>query len=139
MSAPPELIHVVRQWIYKADNDLLTAEHILTLRENCPFEAVCFHAQQCAEKYLKALLVSRSINFPKTHDFRILIRLVPADIKLVLDQERLFSLNRYVIDSRYPGDYEAFAREEAEQAVEIARKVKAEIQPKLPAKAFTNT
>ena len=46
-----------RAWIKKAESDLKTAEHTLTLKENCPFDTVCFHAQQCAEKYLKALLV----------------------------------------------------------------------------------
>jgi len=30
-------------WIKKAENDLKTAEHILTLKENCPFDIVCFH------------------------------------------------------------------------------------------------
>ncbi len=100
MSAPPELQKVVRQWIEKAENDLITAEHTLSLTERCPFEAVCFHAQQCAEKFFKALLVSRSLPVPKTHDLRILIRLVPQDIQLGLDLESLFSLNRYAIDSR---------------------------------------
>ncbi len=45
MSAPPEVIRVVRQWVEKAAEDLITAEHTLTLRERCPFSTVCFHAQ----------------------------------------------------------------------------------------------
>lgn len=51
MSVRPETLHVTRQWIEKAEEDLLTAEHTLTLGEDCPFGTVCFHGQQCVEKY----------------------------------------------------------------------------------------
>jgi len=42
--------------------------HTLMLDENCPYDTICFHAQQCVEKYLKALLTSTHTDFPKTHD-----------------------------------------------------------------------
>lgn len=57
MKKPPKAEEDFRAWIKKAEGDLKTAEHALTLKERCPFDTVCFHAQQCAEKYLKALLV----------------------------------------------------------------------------------
>lgn len=57
MKKPPKAEEDFRAWIKKAEGDLKTAEHTLTLKERCPFDTVCFHAQQCAEKYLKALLV----------------------------------------------------------------------------------
>ena len=113
-----------RAWIKKAESDLKTAEHILTLKESCPFDTVCFHAQQCVEKYLKALLVSRSLDFPKTHDLRLLMQRIPAEINLKLRIEEVVSLNRYTIEARYPGDWEPFNRKEAEKAVAIARKVR---------------
>ena len=53
MNGAPERLRNVRQWVAKAENDLRNAEHTLTLQEECPFDTVCFHAQQCAEKYLK--------------------------------------------------------------------------------------
>jgi HEPN domain-containing protein len=84
MSGRHENSGTVRQWNEKAEHDIRNAEHTLTLKKNCPFDTVCFHAQQCAEKYLKALLVSRSIPFPKTHDLRILMQLVPKEVKLRL-------------------------------------------------------
>ena len=68
MSAPPEVLSLVRQWVEKAEEDLLTAEHTLTLEDDCPYGTVCFHAQQCAEKYLKALLTLHAIPFPKIYD-----------------------------------------------------------------------
>ena len=55
MNEPPESLRWVRQWIEKAEGDLRNAEHTLTLEQDCPLDTVCFHAQQCAEKYLKAL------------------------------------------------------------------------------------
>jgi HEPN domain-containing protein len=59
MTEPREMSRQVRQWIEKAEHDLRNAEHTLTLRdEDCPFDTVCFHAQQCVEKYLKGWLSS---------------------------------------------------------------------------------
>ena len=121
-----------RAWIKKAESDLQIAEHTLTLKEDCPFDIACFHAQQCAEKYLKALLVLRSVDFPKTHDLRVLMQRIPADINLRLRIEEVISLNRYTIEARYPGDWEPFNRKEAEKAVAIARKVRKAVNAYLP-------
>ncbi|MFQ5846629.1 MAG: HEPN domain-containing protein [Candidatus Methylomirabilales bacterium] len=68
MSVSPETLRVVRQWVEKAEEDLTTAEHTLTLRARCPLGTVCFHAQQCAEKYLKGLLTLLAVPFPRTHE-----------------------------------------------------------------------
>jgi hypothetical protein len=48
---------IAREWIIKAENDLKTAAHTLKMVRGCPTDIVCFHAQQCVEKYLKAFLV----------------------------------------------------------------------------------
>jgi HEPN domain-containing protein len=45
---------VVGEWVAKAENDLKSAAHLLTMKD-CPVDNVCFNAQQCVEKYLKAL------------------------------------------------------------------------------------
>lgn len=57
MSVPPEQSAIVRQWIEKAENDYRNFQNTLKMGEDCPYDTVCFHAQQCAEKYLKARLV----------------------------------------------------------------------------------
>jgi HEPN domain-containing protein len=73
----------------KAENDLKTAAHTLKLGADCPTDAVCFHAQQTVEKYLKALLVLRGIDFPKTHDIEELTGLVaPADRPDISEDEQ---------------------------------------------------
>jgi HEPN domain-containing protein len=132
MSGPPDLLHLLRQWVEKGEHDLVTAEHTLKLKKNCPFDTVCFHAQQCAEKYLKALLVLRSIDFPKNHNLRILMQLIPAEVALGLDSKAVIGLTRYAVDARYPGDWESITRAEAKQAVSIARQVREAVRARLP-------
>jgi len=132
MNAPPETWNLVRQWIEKAEHDLRNAEHTLKLKKNCPFDTVCFHAQQCAEKYLKALLVARGIAFPKTHDLRAIIQLAPAEIELGLQMDLLFILTQYAVDARYPEEEEQITRQEAKQAVAVARQVREAVRANLP-------
>lgn len=85
MSAVEAVLTVVREWIIKADHDLTAAAQILKLGKAAPVEIVCFHAQQCVEKYLKAMLVYRSIPFPKSHDIRVLMALVPRRSRPALE------------------------------------------------------
>lgn len=123
---------VVRGWIEKAENDLKNA--ILTLRagEECPADTVGFHAQQCAEKYLKALLTARDIDFPKTHDLGELIARITPGISVGLSAEDERRLTAYATVTRYPGDYEPVSVGEARQAVALARRVRGAVRRQLP-------
>ena len=135
MSDQSDLVRVVAQWVQKAENDLRNAEHTLTMGEDCPYDTVCFHAQQCVEKYIKALLTHLSIDFPKIHDIRELSTLLPPDLRpplSVAEQERL---TYYAVETRYPGVWEPFTRIEAEAAVATARRLRESIRPNLPAGA----
>lgn len=133
MNEPPENRFLVRQWIERAEHDLTNAEHALSLpEEKCPFDTICFHAQQCAEKYLKALLTLHSIDSPKTHDLVVLFALVKqSGTVLSLEVSDLQPLNRYPIEARYPGDWEPIGREEANEALAIAKTVREQIGPLL--------
>lgn len=132
MSGPPEVIRQIRQWAEKAEHDFTTAEYMLTLLKNCPFDTICFHAQQCAEKYLKGFLVFRAIDFPKTHDLVILLNLAGGFAVLGVDLPDIEPLNRYPVEARYPGEWESFTRGEAEEAVRLARKVREAVRKHLP-------
>ncbi len=136
MSAPPEILSLVRQWVDKAEEDIRNAEHTLTLEEDCPYGTVCFHAQQCAEKYLKALLTLHAVPFPKIHDLLELLPLVPKTVHLEFQSSDLGVVNRYVIEGRYPGDWEPITRQDAEEAVEVARKVREAVRKHLPPAAL---
>ncbi len=79
MPKPPDRVtqKLVNEWLQKADPDLRLAEFLLA--ENAPFwDAIAYHCQQAVEKYLKAFLVSRQIEFPKTHNIRELLGFVAS-------------------------------------------------------------
>lgn len=135
MNETPENIRAVRQWVEKAEHDLRNAEHTLTLKEDCPFDTVCFHAQQCVEKYLKGLLLVHSVDFPKTHDLRVLMQLAASHCQLGLQIIEIVALNRYTVEARYPGDWEPITRREAEEAVAMARKAREAVRARLPKEA----
>ena len=59
---------LTREWVDKAEGDFHTATREARVRKAPNHDAVCFHAQQCAEKYLKALLQEANIPFGKTHN-----------------------------------------------------------------------
>lgn len=133
MNVPAEKLHAVRQWIEKAEHDLKNAEYTLTLDDaGCPFDTVCFHAQQCVEKYLKSVLVAQSVEVLKTHDLRLLMQRVTQIIPLGIEIGTVLVLNRYTIEARYPGDWEPITRIEAEEAVNIARTVREAVRAHLP-------
>lgn len=87
--------------------------------EDAPHDLVCFHAQQTAEKYLKAVLVERTTPFPMTHDLTLLLDMVtPPMTELAAERSNLQTLSRLAVQVRYPG----FACDgpKAAEAVEIA-------------------
>ncbi len=130
---PEERLRLVRQWVEKADHDLQNAEHTLTLHDDeCPFDTVCFHAQQCAEKYLKGWLVYHDVDFPRTHDLVILLRLADGAGLRGASLGDVQPLNRYTIEARYPGDWEPIERPEAEEAVTLAHRVVTAVRSLLP-------
>jgi HEPN domain-containing protein len=57
----------VAEWVSKAEGDFTTAGRELRARKAPNYDAVCFHTQQCAEKYLKAVLQENGQRIPKIH------------------------------------------------------------------------
>jgi HEPN domain-containing protein len=60
---------ITLEWIEKAIGDLATARRELRARSEHNYDAVCFHAQQSVEKYLKAVMQEHGLNIPKTQKF----------------------------------------------------------------------
>jgi HEPN domain-containing protein len=100
------VLEVVAQWVLKAESDLKTAALLLRVRRDSPTDIVCFHVQQCVEKYLKAMLVLNAIEFPRTHQISLLLALVPAQVRPVLTPQEQDRLTEYAVTTRYPGDYD---------------------------------
>jgi HEPN domain-containing protein len=104
MPAPDEaVLTVLREWVEKAENDLTAARQILRLGRAAPMDTICFHAQQCVEKYLKAMLVQQGVAVPKTHNMQAVMKLVPRSRRPVLTSEEQKRLTSYAAVTRYPG------------------------------------
>lgn len=111
-------------WIKKAERDL-AASRTLGAAIDPSWDIVVFHAQQSAEKYLKALLVSRGIQPPKTHDLTKLLALcAERAIDLVAFTDDCAFLSPLAVLSRYPGDEPETAREDAERCIRIAEGIR---------------
>ena len=91
------------QWVRIAEEDLKGACDMAAQRPPLR-NLACFHCQQSAEKYLKALLQERGAVVPRTHDLGVLLDLLlPYDPTLASLRRALKSLSRYAVDFRYPG------------------------------------
>lgn len=116
----------VQDWMRKADGDLRAAEHLLALEQQDYFTAA-FHAQQAAEKLLKAFLVRHQVPFGKTHDIQELLELsAGTDASLKRQLVSAAALTPFGVEFRYPGEQVADLRT-AEHAVEEARRVRAAV------------
>jgi HEPN domain-containing protein len=95
---------ITQEWIDKAEGDFATAQRELQVQEMPNYDAVCFHPQQCVEKYLKAYLQEANIAFNKIHDLsRLLDLLLPVEPNWETLRLRLEVLNAYAVEFRYPG------------------------------------
>ena len=90
------------------------------LPEEALFETLCFHAQQAAEKSIKAVLLHSGIPFPKTHNLKILLELLPPDQAAPEEVRQSVGLTDYAGITRYPRDFEPVTEEEYEQAARMA-------------------
>jgi HEPN domain-containing protein len=117
---------VTREWVDKAEGDFLTALREFRARKNPNFDAACFHAQQCAEKYMKAYLQEKSVSVDKTHDLVRLLSLMPMAIGLQAMQPQLALLSASAVEFRYPG--EQASREIAKESIQTSTSVRTEIR-----------
>lgn len=109
-------------WVARAEEDYILARSSLRRKQPLTYGA-CFHAQQCAEKYLKALLIAKEQAFPKTHDLAALSDLCEGvGIIITVNLDQLDVLSSYAVRVRYPGEDPTPA--EAREAVEIAKSVR---------------
>lgn len=133
MPHDPARVADTKAWLIRAATDLRAAA--ADLAANPPIlEDLLFHCQQSIEKAMKALLAWHDEPFGKTHNLEALgepcVRLDPTLGPVV---DRAAPLTEYAWKYRYPGDHASPTREEAEQALAIARESFAAIVARLPA------
>lgn len=96
---------ITAEWIEKAEADYATMLRESQVIDQPNRDGVCFHAQQCAEKYLKARLCEAGIPFGKIHDLVQLMNSVIAVEPTWKDFHRqLAYLSEFAVTYRYPGD-----------------------------------
>ena len=114
---------LVKEWIEKAEGDYHSALREYRARNHPNYDAAGFHAQQCAEKYLKAILQRECIRIDKIHDLLALLQLcLPVAPNLELHKELLSNLNPFAVTFRYPG--ESATRDQAYAAIQSIKKLR---------------
>ena len=127
----------VRDWIKKAENDFKTGKDEIQT-ENPATDTICFHMQQCVEKYLKAFLLFSGKELKRTHIIEELIKEaeeIDKEFHKLIDMGAPV-LTDYAVEVRYPGEFSFPTLEEAKSAIEIAEKVKNFVLKKLKEKGF---
>jgi len=120
------------EWLHKAQMDLQAAEVLLSDDPPLLFPS-CFHSQQAAEKYLKAVLVHHGVDFPKTHDIQeILDLLAPINPRLVQSVQDTIVLTQYAVETRYPTELPDPDENETTAALALAGKVRNAVMRALP-------
>ena len=131
MSTPEQRRGLVRRWLAKARTDLTLASMILEKGPDMDPWVCCFHAQQAAEKSIKAVLVAQGTEPPFIHNLVALQALLPVDLDLGVPTMDLAELSAAARGTRYVTD--AIGNEdpnwaEAEHAVAVAGRILAEVR-----------
>lgn len=111
-----------REWVGKAEDDYRAAEVLAKSREPL-HDQLCFHSQQSAEKYLKALLEELGISVEKTHELeKLLTRLLPKHASLRALRRGVIFLSDFAVGIRYPGEHAT--KRQADSALRWAGEVR---------------
>ena len=110
-----------QDWLRHARSDLALArgrksELILS-------EHLCFHAQQAAEKAIKAVLLANQVALPRSHDIGHLLTLLPATVAQSAAVRTAGVLTKYAVQARYPADWDVIEPADHAQAVKLATAV----------------
>jgi HEPN domain-containing protein len=111
------------QWLESAVSDLRLAR-LASKDRGVRREQICFHAQQAAEKALKATLLFQRMEFPFTHDLEELLRLAKeGGLSLPEAVQEAGLLTTYAVETRYPGYWAEISEEETAEALRVAEQV----------------
>lgn len=122
MSASPDAIADAQRWMRYAEEDLALAGGLASGPETSARMA-CWHAQQGAEKALKAALIALGTAFPRTHNLLSLRALLPHELAVRMAVPALAELTQWAAESRYPGDWDEPTAEDARAAYLTATSV----------------
>ena len=96
---------IAAEWVAKAEGDFAMMERECQVQKDPNYDGICFHAQQCAEKYLKARLCEASVSFSKIHDLVALLeQVLELEPQWESFREDLAYLSDFAVSFRYPGE-----------------------------------
>ncbi len=120
----------VAEWVRVAESDYEAALALARPRKNPLHQSVCFHCQQCAEKYLKAFLQLHGTEPPRIHSLLNLNKsCAKIDGTFLLIGDLVERLDPYAVETRYPGY--SLEKEDAREAVATMKEIRKFIRPKL--------
>ena len=120
---------LTREWAQKAERDY-AAIALHQQVDDPDFDIICFHAQQCIEKYLKAWLQEANIPLPRSHDLLALLGLIlPTIPNWQSWQSDFIVIAPYAVEFRYPG--KSATAENAQHAVRICTEVRQAVRSEL--------
>ncbi|MFQ5804031.1 MAG: HEPN domain-containing protein [Candidatus Methylomirabilales bacterium] len=109
-------------WLGRARSDLALAK--VPLPEGARYEDLCFHAQQAAEKAMKAVYRAYKREFRYTHDLAELLNgLSGAGVEVPEEIQDAVELTAFAWEARYPGTGEPASEAEYRRAVALAERV----------------
>lgn len=115
------------EWVDKAEGDFTTALRELRARKSPNYDAVCFHSQQCVEKYLKARLQEAGLAFSKTHNLTFLLDLLlPVEPSYDTFRPKLLALTAFAVAYRYPGA--SADKDTARVALKFCKEIRQEVR-----------
>lgn len=121
-----------RAWLAKADHDLLNIANNLAAAD-VPWDTVCFHAQQAAEKSLKAVLAFHGVPPPRTHDLVALLARCAEHAPGLADLETdCRTLAAFAVAARYPDDLYEPDEADGRRTAEMARRVRDRVEALIP-------
>ena len=121
-----------KAWLEKAEHDFLNIDNNLAAAD-IPWDTVCFHAQQAAEKILKGFLVHHGQPLSRTHDLVALLDACAGiSPSLASLEQHCRKLNYFAVSSRYPDDLFQPGENEGRELLAAARRVQAQILASLP-------
>ena len=116
-----ELSEQIKEWIKKAEHDLGSAKIIFLYLPDYS-DTIAFHCQQAVEKYIKAIMVYKEIEFQRSHDLIYLLELLSSVSEISKDRyKKAVSLNGYSVQIRYPDKIVKLSRKELEDAIAISQ------------------
>ena len=119
-----------REWITKAEEDFAVVNVLTRQRKKPLWSPVCFHAQQCVEKYLKARLNEASLAIHRTHDLeQLLNHVLPIEPLWAAFLPALKRLSDAAVVPRYPGSFTTKA--EAQRALKTCKSFRKEARSSL--------